>query len=338
MPVLLRELGVDPAVVLAAAGLGAGALGDPDNRVNYGSIGRMLQSAATATGHPRVGLQAGQLWHLADLGAVGELVRHSTTVGAALQAMVVHQQLNSGGGFTFAVKRAAVMDFGYGIYYPGVQGADHIYDCVLASAYNMMRELAGTGWGPTEVFLPHSKPRDTTMYRTVFKVVPRFNSEFTALRFPAYWLDRDVQGADPARRLQAAVHACVTVQDLDGERRQERDVGEPQQGHDPDQDHRQPDRLVPGDVGKPLAHGGEGRVALPDRLGCGEAHRDQGGDDQGKFTTVHVGPRWLWRARPPAEAERGRVSAQLKVSTIDPRATTGAVPGTARPSPLRWCR
>jgi AraC-like DNA-binding protein len=37
--------------------------------------------------------------------------------------------------------------------------------------------------------------------------MPRFNSEFSALRFPAYWLDRPVRGADRARKLDALARA-----------------------------------------------------------------------------------------------------------------------------------
>ncbi len=70
-----------------------------------------------------------------------------------------------------------------------------------------MRELCGPGWAPTEVFLPHVKGRDPHLYRSVFKVLPRFDSEFCAMRFPAYWLERRVDGADPERRRAALLRA-----------------------------------------------------------------------------------------------------------------------------------
>ncbi len=38
---------------------------------------------------------------------------------------------------------------------------------------------------------------------SLFRVAPRFNSEVCALRFPAHWMNRRVEGADP-RRLRAA--------------------------------------------------------------------------------------------------------------------------------------
>jgi AraC-like DNA-binding protein len=200
VPALLRELGADPDTVLACAGLAPNALSDPDKHIPYGALGRLLEFSAQATHHPQFGLLAGRMWRLDDLGAVGKLVRHSTPLREALRLLVVHQHLNSGGGLAFALNRATIVDFGYAIYYPRIAGADQIIDCTLAGAFNLLRELAGATWTPSEVFLAHAKPADAVLYRNMFKCVPRFNCEFNAFRFPSYWLDCPVEGADPEQR------------------------------------------------------------------------------------------------------------------------------------------
>ena len=97
VPALLRELGCDPDEVLARAGLAHDALSDPDKRIPYGALGRLLEFSAQATHHPQFGLLAGRMWRLEDLGALGKLVRHSTPLREAMQVLVVHQHLNSGG-------------------------------------------------------------------------------------------------------------------------------------------------------------------------------------------------------------------------------------------------
>jgi len=203
VPALLRELGADPDAVLARAGLAHDALSDPDKRIPYGALGRLLEFSAQATHDPQFGLLAGRMWRLEDLGAVGRLIRHSTPLREAIHVLVVHQHLNSGGGLAFAVNRAAIVDFGYAIYYPRIAGADKIIDCMLAGAFNLLRELAGATWTPSEVFLAHAKPVDAVLYRNVFKCGPRFDCEFNAFRFPSYWLDRPVEGADPEQRRAA---------------------------------------------------------------------------------------------------------------------------------------
>ena len=105
------------------------------------------------------------------------------------------------------LKRATIVDVGYAIYQPGIEAADQIYDHVAAALFNLVRELTGARWFPNEVFLPHSRPRDITLYRNLFKVTPHFDSEFCALRFPAYWLDQAIPGAEPQRRREALVRA-----------------------------------------------------------------------------------------------------------------------------------
>ncbi len=67
-----------------------------------------------------------------------------------------------------------------------------------------MRELYGSSWQPSEVFLPYARRDDSAHYRSFFKVLPHFNAEFCALRFPIEQLDMPVAGADP-QRLRASV-------------------------------------------------------------------------------------------------------------------------------------
>jgi AraC-like DNA-binding protein len=208
VPALLRELGAARAVVLARARLAAGALKDPESRIPYAAMGRLFARGAEATGHAEFGLLAGRLWHLSDIGLAGEVIANSRTVGEALEALTVYQQLNSSGGLTLLMRRGAVVDLGHAVYAPNVEGVDHIYDATLAAGTNYMRELLGSEWSATEVFLPHRAPEDVGPYRNVFRVLPRFDAEFCAMRFSAHLLDRPVARADPVRRREAlaAIH------------------------------------------------------------------------------------------------------------------------------------
>jgi AraC-like DNA-binding protein len=211
LPALIREVGVDPASMLAAVGLAPDALDSPDNVVSYPALGRLLGEVAHAADCPHFGLLAGRLFHLAHVGVVGELVRNAPTVRTALKGFMLHQHLNSGGGLVFLVERGAFVDFGYAIYHPGLTPLRPIYDCVLAYCLNTMRELCGPGFVPTQALLPYSRPANHRHYANLFGVHPTYDAEICALRFPARWLDRRVDGADPERRrvaLQAAEHAA----------------------------------------------------------------------------------------------------------------------------------
>ncbi|HKE39860.1 MAG TPA: AraC family transcriptional regulator [Casimicrobiaceae bacterium] len=196
-PALLRQLGTDPAPVLTAVGLDASALEFSENTIPYASFGRLMHEGAQRSGCDYFGLLVGQAWHLSNMGLVGELIRHSSTVGAGLRLGVVYHHLNSQGGVVFLREQGAVAEYGYAIYHRGVQGAHEIYDGVLAALINYMRELCGPNWVPSEVLVAHAPPSDASPYRRLFRCPVRFNSELSALRFAAHWLKRPVAGADP---------------------------------------------------------------------------------------------------------------------------------------------
>ena len=209
VPQLLRQFGVDPPSMLAAAGLDESAFDLAENTIPYAAFGRLLHEGARHSGRDHFGLLVGQAWQLQSLGLLGQLARHAPTVRDALRLGAVYHHLNSQGGVVFVRERGAVTELGYAIYHRAVIGTGQIYDAVLATLVNFMRELCGPGWVPSEVLLAHSAPADAGPYRRLFRCPVRFNSELNALRFPSTWLVRPVAGADPAerRRLEALANA-----------------------------------------------------------------------------------------------------------------------------------
>jgi AraC-like DNA-binding protein len=192
-------MGVDPAALLRAVGLAPDALDVPEGRIPYPAMHRLLGEAATATGCAHMGLLVGQMWHLRDIGLVGEVAANAPTVRDAIRLHVVHQHLNSGGGMSFMLERGGLVEWGHAVYHPNVTHSGHVYDAAIATGFNFLRELCGPRWFPTEVLLSHARPRDVAPYRSFFKVTPRFDTEYSALRFTDLWARRPVEGRDAAR-------------------------------------------------------------------------------------------------------------------------------------------
>jgi len=199
IPAFVRQFGVDPASVLAEAGVKPETLADPAGRIAWESCARLLRVAAARTHCPHFGLHVGRGIRLAERGAPGELARNSPTVGAALQELVVDQHLNSEGALAFLLRKDDALDLGYATYVPFTESTKQIYDAGLAASMSHMLELCGGDWNPSEVFFPHSKPVDLAPYRRLFRAPVRFNSTFCALRFPVHWQARKVVGADAER-------------------------------------------------------------------------------------------------------------------------------------------
>jgi AraC-like DNA-binding protein len=211
LPTLIRQLGGDPAATLASAGLGLEALDDADGRVSYAALERTLLEAVQRTHCQHFGLLAGRLWHLSDLGVLGELMRNSATVGEALHQLIAWQHVNSESAVPFLRQVEGVVDMGCAIYDSETAGIDHFVDAYLAAGFNFLRELCGPGWAPSEVFVPHARPRDCMQYRNLFRLQPHFDAELCALRFPAHWMAKVIEGADPCRFRLAQERAKSTV-------------------------------------------------------------------------------------------------------------------------------
>lgn len=209
LPELIAALGADPGALLNGAGLAPNALDRAEGRISYRAIGRLFRDAAAATRCAHFGLLAGRTWHVGGLGLAGELMRNSPTVGEALRTLVAYHHLNSEGGLWFVLEHDATVDVGYAIYLPWITGTDQLYDASLAAGLNVLRELWGPAFRPAEVFVAHSAPRDARPYRDLFRVQPRFDAEFCALRFPSCWMRQPVQGADPARLRRALAQAAA---------------------------------------------------------------------------------------------------------------------------------
>lgn len=212
LPLLFRELGADPVEMLSAAGLAAHALDRPDARIPYTRFGRLLAVAAERTRCDHVGLLAGRMLKLADLGRFGARVRAAGTVGDALRTFVAEQDGDSEGALAFVVEGATVTEFGYAIYHPYVGATDQIYDSALAAMTNYLRELCGHGWMPSEVLVPHARRSDERPYRALLRTSPRFDAEIASIRFPSRWMSRPVvrDGAIMPARADDAIAASHT--------------------------------------------------------------------------------------------------------------------------------
>ena len=198
IPQTLQELGVDPAEVMASVGLDLSLFNDPENTMPVSTLGRLVSQCVARTNCPHFGLLVGQQLGLASLGLVGFLMQHSPQVGAALRSLSLYLHLHDRGAVvTLSVAHHRAATLSYAIYQRDVEGADQIYDGAIAHAFNLLRALCGSTWLPTEVLFSHRQPSDVGPYRRFFQAPLRFDSEQTALVFPARWLEQPLAGADP---------------------------------------------------------------------------------------------------------------------------------------------
>jgi len=199
IPALLREFGVEPSAVLAKVKLTAEALEHIDSRISFEAADGLLGECVASTGCAHFGLLVGQRWGLSQFGALGELMRHSGTVGEALRCMAVHQYLNSDVGAVFLLEQEGTVSMGYALYRNNARHPEQVYDTALAITRNLLRELCGSRWGASEVTFSRPQPVDHGPYRQHFQAPLRFDRGQSAVRFPARWQELRLPGADAER-------------------------------------------------------------------------------------------------------------------------------------------
>ena len=199
VPQLLRELGVDPAEVLTAAGLDPHALDQPEGRVPVQAIDRLLGACVQHTGCEHFGLLVGQRWQLSHFGRLAQLMEAAATVGEALHGFSVLQHLNSDMGAAFVIENGDTAALGYALFRSDLQWPEQVYDAAIGVASNIMRGLCRLHWTAREVVLSRPMPRDLAPYRRCFGPQLRFDHVHSAVRFSSRWLTQPAPRADRER-------------------------------------------------------------------------------------------------------------------------------------------
>jgi len=201
IPDILTELGVRPARVFAEAGVDLASFREPESRIPFEALGHLLQACVAATECHHFGLLVGERFDLRGLGAIGHLMRNEASVGDALRSLVLHLHIHDRGAspvLLFADRNSVIL--GYSIYRHGTPAMAQVYDAALAIGFKILHELCGPSWKPLRVQFSYAQPLDTSSYSRFFGSDIWFGADFSGLVFAASWLQRPIEGADPALR------------------------------------------------------------------------------------------------------------------------------------------
>jgi len=200
IPAVLRSLGADPAEVLGEVGVDLKLFDDPDNLIGFAARSKLVSHCVARTGCGHFGLLVGQQGGLHSFGLVGFLVKFSPDVESALRSYERYLHLHvRGAALNLEVNGDSAL-LCFDIYQPNIEAVGQIVDGALATAFNVMRNLCGPGWNPTEVRFAHRRPEDLGPFRQLFGPPLRFDAERNSLAFSADWLSRPVPNADPEMR------------------------------------------------------------------------------------------------------------------------------------------
>ncbi len=200
-------MGFDPEAVLAEVGCDLKLFANAENRISLAAHNRVVMHCATRTGCAHFGLLVGQQDGLHSFGLVGLLVRYAHDVREALNSFMRYFHLHAQGASVGLVVDDHSAMLTWQITDPGIDAVDHVSDGAVAVLYNIMRELCGPNWRPTEAWFAHRMPADVGPFRRFFRIPLRFDAENYGLLFPVRDLSHRLIGIDDELRvlLQAQI-------------------------------------------------------------------------------------------------------------------------------------
>ena len=198
IPALLREYGIDPSLVLAQIGLDACIFEDPDNRISFDALGRLLETCVKRTGCRHFGLLVGRRFELHALGVLGQLMRNSPTLRDALRLASLHLELHDRGAISLGLDLGGGESvLGYSLFVAKTPAAEQILDGAIAMQYLLLRELCGPSWKALRVQFSHRRPSDIAPFRKCFRARLEFDAPISGIVFLSKWLNHAIDGANP---------------------------------------------------------------------------------------------------------------------------------------------
>jgi AraC-like DNA-binding protein len=211
LPQILREMGENPATVIASAGINPDVLRNPENSLSFVELGSLLQACVAATGCEHFGLLVGQRSSTGSLGLMGRLMQNAPTLKDAILDLCTNQKRYVRGAVTYLVVQNEIAFWGYAVHHPGMLAIDQVNDGARAAGFKVMSELVGTV--PDEIQLARRAPSNISPYIRLYGSAPTFDAQQCALAFPATLLAHPVPGADSELRgiLEKSVAAYWAV-------------------------------------------------------------------------------------------------------------------------------
>ena len=193
-----RAAGLDPARMLADAGLGSDALREPDLRIPAERVALLLENSATASGMEAFGLRMAETRQLSNLGPVGLLIRDQPTLRESLFVLLrYHAMLN--GSLSLMIEEAAgVVVIREAVIVGSAQPVRQAIELAVGVILRLMRQTLGATWRPRRVCFAHPAPRDASVHLRVFGPCVEFDHDFDGIVCAKADLDAPNPSADPA--------------------------------------------------------------------------------------------------------------------------------------------
>ncbi len=207
-PEVISGLGNNPATLLEKAQIPADVFDDPETLISHTAIIRLLEESAAATGCEHLGLLLGQKTSLQNFGLLGLLVRSSASVQDAINVLIEHLNVQSGGVGRELHKDGNVAYIASIFEGPVILRSQKAIQISVTLTWILFGHLTKNQWNPTSIHFTFSQPSDKNYYRHFFDVPVVFNSDFDGVVFQAKNLDLKLPESDTFLHTEMKKQLC----------------------------------------------------------------------------------------------------------------------------------
>ena len=216
-PELARCFRVDPAAMLARAGLQARELDDPENWLPGRKILKVIEETAERAHRDDFGVLLGEFRSFASLGPVSLLIKHESTLLDVIGAMIDYRRLINELLHLQLEDDGSLCRLSWSLV-PGLHSAEGI-NLLATIAYRILVRSTAVAWQPECLHFRHGPPLHMSTFNRVFDCALEFDSGFDGMTFASASLTSRNAYGDPelaghARRLLSLLPSsgrCETV-------------------------------------------------------------------------------------------------------------------------------
>lgn len=196
-PELIRDLGGDPAELLARLGIDPDVVGAYDRFVPFSVLSTLIGTCAEELRVPDFGLRLARRQDPDILGPVAIVARHAETVGAALRGVTEFAHVYSPALATDMSVGETEACYELGTLVHGLPYRPHVVELALGVTLVMSRNLAGPDFRPQRVTFQHQQISETDVYTEYFGCPVEFGADRNMMVVPRGVLDRRLPTGDP---------------------------------------------------------------------------------------------------------------------------------------------
>lgn len=193
---LATELGLDSNALLRSFKIDTRAIEDPDQFISLHSYVELLELSANLAKCPDFGLRLSRGWDIRTLGPIGLLALNEPDVEQALLTISKYLYLHNEGLHLTVDVMDELSRLSCHIDITTLHSLKQSAELSVGVGVNVLRLLLGVEWNPTDVYFAHAAPKDTSLYRLIFRAPIYFNQEFNGLVFRVEELHKPLRAAD----------------------------------------------------------------------------------------------------------------------------------------------